>query len=99
MRELNRLVWAEGTCLESYEVRIGIRASRPDVMDRLVPSLPPEWHAIEPPRRLDTLYSWVVGGERRPNVRAFEIMYGRADVSRGRLSRRRCSTGLRRTFG
>jgi hypothetical protein len=52
-------------------------------MDRLVPFLPPQWEAIEPPRRLDALYSWVVGGERRPNVRTFDVMYEGA----GRIAR------------
>ena len=83
MQKLNRLVWAEGTCLESYGVRIGIRASQAEVMDRLIPFLPPRWDTIEPLRRLDALYSWVVGGERRPNVRAFDIMYEGA----GRIAR------------
>jgi len=83
MQKIDRLVWAEGTCLESYGVRIGIRASQAGVTERLVPLLPPRWEAIEPPRRLDTLYSWVVGGERRPNVRAFDIMYEGA----GRIAR------------
>jgi len=75
MRKLDRLVWAEGACLESYGVRIGIRASRRSLMDQLAPFLPPRWEAIEPPRRLDALYSWVPGGRWRPNVRAFELMY------------------------
>lgn len=83
MQKIDRLVWAEGTCLESYGVRIGIRASQPRVMERLLPLLPPRWEAIEPPRRLDTLYSWIVGGERRPNVRAFDMMYQGA----GRIAR------------
>jgi hypothetical protein len=75
MRKIDRLVWAEGACLESYGVRIGIRTSQTGVMDRLAPFLPPQWEGIEPPRRLDALYSWVVGGERRPNVRTFDVMY------------------------
>ena len=83
MQKIDRLVWAEGTCLQSYGVKIGIRASKSGALERLVPLLPPQWEPIEPPRRLDTLYSWVVGGERRPNVRAFDIMYEGA----GRIAR------------
>ncbi len=75
MRKIDRLVWAEGLCFESYGVKIGIRSSQPGVMDRLRPFLPPRWEAIEPPRRLDALYSWVVGGERKPKVRTFDVMY------------------------
>jgi hypothetical protein len=75
MQKIDRLVWAEGACLESYGVRIGIRASQAGMMDRLIPFLPPKWQAIEPARELDLLYSWVVGGERRPGVRAFGVLY------------------------
>jgi hypothetical protein len=75
MRRLDRIVWAEGTCLESYGVRIGIRASQAGVMDQLTPFLPPQWEPIKPLGRLDALYSWVVGGVRRPNVRGFDVIY------------------------
>jgi hypothetical protein len=75
MQKINRLVWAEGACFESYGVRIGIRVSQPGAIERLVPFLPPQWKTIEPPRELDALYSWVVGGDRRSNVRTFDILY------------------------
>src|ERR1700738_155156 len=79
MRKIDRLVWAEGSCLESYGVRIVIRASHGGVMNQLASYLPPRWQAIDPPRRFDMLYSWIVGGERRPNVRAFGVMYAGAE--------------------
>lgn len=78
MQKIDRLVWAEGACFESYGVKIGIRARRAGVLDRLSASLPPCWTAIEPPRRLDLLYSWLVGGESRPNIRNYDIMYSGA---------------------
>jgi len=78
MQEIDRLGWAEGTCFSSYGVNIGIRASQSGAMERLVPFLPPRWEAIESGRKLDVLYSWVVGGERRPNLRTFEVLYANA---------------------
>ena len=75
MQKLDRLVWAESTCLESYGVRIGIRASNAGMLEQTVPFLPPQWNPAAPGRKLDVLYSWVVGGELRPSVRAFHIMY------------------------
>jgi hypothetical protein len=78
MQKIDRLVWAEGTCFESYGVKIGIRARQVGVLDRLCALLPPSWKAIEAPRKLDMLYSWLVGGESRPNVRSFDIMYAGA---------------------
>jgi hypothetical protein len=83
MQKIDRLVWAEGACFESYGVRIGIRASQVGALQRLTPFLPPQWETINAPRKLDTLYSWVVGGERRPNVRTFDVLYEGA----GRIAR------------
>jgi hypothetical protein len=75
MEKLDRLVWAESTCLESYGVRIGIRASRAGVLEQTVPFLPPQCKPVAAGRKLDLLYSWVVGGELKPTVRTFHIMY------------------------
>ncbi len=79
MKKLDRLVWAESTCLESYGVRIEIRASKAGVLEQTVPFLPPQWKPVAPGRKLDVLYSWVAGGELRPTVRAFHLMYEGAE--------------------
>ena len=79
MQKINRLGWAEGTCFRSYGVNIGIRASQSGAIERLVPFLPPRWESIGSPRRLDMLYSWVVGGECKPNVRTFDVLYANAE--------------------
>ena len=79
MQKINRLGWAEGTWFSSYGVNIGIRASQCGAIERLVPFLPPRWESIEFPRRLDMLYSWVVGGERNPNMRTFDVLYANAE--------------------
>jgi hypothetical protein len=71
-------VWAQGACFESYGVKVGLRARKIGVLDQLFPSLPPSWKVIDPPRKLDLLYSWLVGGESRPNIRNFDIMYSGA---------------------
>jgi len=79
MQKINRLGWAEGTCFSSYGVNIGIRASQSGAIERLVPFLPPRWEAIGSRRRLDILYSWVVGGKRKPNMRTFNVLYANAE--------------------
>jgi len=94
MQKIDRLVWAEGTCFESYGVKIGIRARQDGALDRLCASLPPSWKIIEPPRKVDLLYSWLVGGESRPNVRSFDIMYEGA----GRIVRTLKTEELIETF-
>jgi hypothetical protein len=78
MQKIDRLVWAEGACFELYGVKIGIRANRHGSIHHLLPFLPPSWRAIKPPKKLDNLYSWLVGGEHRPNVRNLDLMYSGA---------------------
>jgi hypothetical protein len=78
MQKLDRLGWAEGICVDCYGVKVGIRASQSGTLYQVLPHLPPRWEPIEPPRRLDALYSWVVGGERRPGLRTFNLLYGGA---------------------
>jgi hypothetical protein len=78
MQKIDRLVWAEGACFESYGVKIGIRTNRPGNIHHLLSFFPPSWRPIDPPKKLDNLYSWLVGGERRPNVRALDLMYSGA---------------------
>jgi len=78
MQKIDRLVWAEGACFESYGVRVGIRANHTGALQELLPYLTPSWSQIEPPRKLDHLYSWLVGGEHRPNVRSLDLLYSGA---------------------
>jgi hypothetical protein len=83
MEKIDRLGWAEAACMESYGVKIGIRATGKGVLDQVVPYLPPDWRPIAPPRRLAALYSWVVGGKPRPGVKTFDVMYmGAKRISR-----------------
>jgi hypothetical protein len=78
MQKIDRLVWAEGACFEAYGVRIGIRANHTGALQELLPYLTPSWSHIGVPRRLDHLYSWLVGGQHGPNVRSLDLMYSGA---------------------
>jgi hypothetical protein len=40
---IDALGWTAGTCIDSYGVRIGIRVNAPELLERLVPHLPPGW--------------------------------------------------------
>ena len=83
MDKIDRLGWAESTCIESYGLKVGFRTTVPGVLDQIVPYLPPKWEPIDPPRRLDLVYSWVVGHERRLGLKTFDLMYiGAKRISR-----------------
>src|SRR5947209_3234137 len=85
MAKLDRLGWAAGISLVAFGRRIGIRTTNRDVLDQLVPMLPPgsqsakEWV-------VEQLYSLVVAGPSpRPNVQLLNVLYsGSARVARSR---------------
>ncbi len=62
--------------LVAYGLRIGIRASSRDALDRLVSRLPPGW-APGPSSTVDVLYSAIVSvpGQTR-NVRRYHVVTG-----------------------
>ena len=75
MQKIDRLGWAAGKSVVAYGLRVGIRANSPEVLDSLVPLLPPGW---KPSRSSDVqqLYSLIVGGDAaRPGVRRFNLLY------------------------
>ena len=75
MEKLDRLGWAGGMCFRSYGLRIGVRVSDLDVLERLPGCLPPEWEPSAQPE-VDYLFSYVVGGrEPDSNVRKYHILY------------------------
>lgn len=79
MRKLDRLGWAAGMSFVSYGLRIGIRVSDPEAMDRLPDLLPP---SVKPARgpKVERLYSIVVGGNgsSRAGTRRFNLLYANA---------------------
>ena len=74
MAKIDRLGWAAGTCFVSYGVRIGIRVSKPEVLERLPEHLPPGWKASRSPI-VEAMYSLRIGGRVRPNVRRYNLLY------------------------
>ena len=78
MEKIDRLGWAAGIAFVSYGLRIGIRASSPEIMDRLHGLLPPNAKPARGPR-VGCLYSLIVRGTKvGSNVRRFNILYGDA---------------------
>ncbi len=78
MKKIDRLGWAAGIAFVSYGLRIGIRVSSPEIMDRIEGVLPPR---VKPARgpRVGCLYSLIVSGTKvGSNVRRFNILYGDA---------------------
>ena len=75
MEKIDRLGWAAGISFVSYGLRIGIRVSDPEVLNRLPDVLPPYWKSARSPK-VERLYSLVVGGDGpRPSVRRFNVLY------------------------
>lgn len=76
MQNLDRLGWAEGLCFRSYGLRIGIRVNQPEVLDRLMPLLPPGWEPAGSPA-VDFLYSVRVATPgKASHVRRYHLLYG-----------------------
>lgn len=85
MDAIDRLGWAAGLAFNFHGLKVGIRVSRPEVLELLPKAFPPGVRPIAA-GAVDFLYSVVVGGESpRPGVRLFHILYGGS----ARLSRTR----------
>ena len=75
MEKIDRLGWAAGIAFVSYGLRIGIRVSSPEIMDRIEGLLPPNAKPARGPR-VGCLYSLIVSGTRvGSNTRRFNILY------------------------
>src|SRR5438552_13187325 len=83
MAKIDRLGWAAGICFTAYGLRIGIRVTNPEVLDRCLALLPPGWKPATS-AIVDRLYSFVVGSAGpRASVRRLNLLYvGPERVSR-----------------
>src|SRR5260370_33206248 len=75
MAKIDRLGWADGIAFIAYGLRVGVRVSRGDLLNKLTERLPPGWkHAHG--QVVDHLYSLVGGGaDRRDRVRRLNLAY------------------------
>ncbi len=75
MKKIDRLGWVAGICFNAYGLRVGIRTNQPEIMDRILPLLPPGWKPASSPR-VEGLYSLRVGGNRNgKRIRHFNLLY------------------------
>ena len=75
MEKIDRLGWAAGCSFVSYGLRIGIRVSSPEIMDRIAGLLPPKAKPARGPR-VECLYSLIVSGTKvGSNIRRFNVLY------------------------
>ena len=80
MEKIDRLGWAAGMAFVSHGVRIGIRVSSPEILDRIEGVLPLHSKPARGPR-VGSLYSLIVSGTKvGSKTRRFNILY--ADVKR-----------------
>ncbi|MCH7856610.1 MAG: hypothetical protein IIB37_07650 [Gemmatimonadetes bacterium] len=78
MDKIDRLGWAAGITFVSYGLRIGIRVSSPEIMDRIKGLLPPKAKPARGPR-VERLYSLIVSGTKAgSHVRRINVLYGDA---------------------
>ncbi len=78
MDKIDRLGWAAGITFVSYGLRIGIRVSSPEIMDRIKGLLPPKAKAARGPR-VERLYSLIVSGTKvGSHVRRINVLHGDA---------------------
>jgi hypothetical protein len=80
MQKLDRLGWAVGVAFEAQGLRIGIRASAPEVHERILGLLPPQARRARS-SPVGQLFSLVVGGPgTRPGVRRMSLVYQEATL-------------------
>ena len=78
MQKVDRLGWAAGMAFVSYGLRLGIRVSSPEIMDRIAGVLPPHAKPARGPR-VERLYSLIASGTRvGSKVRRVNILYADA---------------------
>lgn len=74
MAKIDRLGWAVGVGFVAYGLRVGIRTNSPEAVEQILLCLPPVCKPLSGPN-VDILYSLVVGGAARPNVRTYSLLY------------------------
>ena len=83
MDKIDRLGWAAGITFVSYGLRIGIRVSSPEIMDRIKGLLPPKAKPARGPR-VERLYSLIVSGTKAgSHVRRIHVLCGSAGTVAG----------------
>jgi hypothetical protein len=83
MQKIDRLGWAVGLAVNTYGLKIGLRANNGAALESLLPTLPPHWQPAETPV-VDFLYSGILGGSgSQPGVRRYHLLYAGA----GRIAR------------
>jgi hypothetical protein len=74
MEKIDRLGWAAGLAVVFQGVALGLRADRPEALERLTRLLPPGWKPA-PSSRVERLYSLRVGNGPGPGIRRFTLLY------------------------
>jgi hypothetical protein len=78
LETIDRLGWAAGIAFRSHGVRIGIRATESEILQRIPNYLPPGWTRAASPV-VENLYSLVVGGDQPgSHVRRYHLLYAGA---------------------
>jgi len=75
MLDVEQREWSESICFIAYGVRVGIRANRKGVLKHVLSHLPPGWKPSRP-RKVDRLYSFLIGVNESPGRRrGLNVLY------------------------
>jgi len=75
LERLNRLAWAGRASLTMFGLRVGVRVSAPEFLDRFLGCIPARWKCARP-QSVDRVYSFIArGASPRVDVRGSHLLY------------------------
>jgi hypothetical protein len=77
---IDRLAWTAGTCIEAHGVRLGVRTNSLEMLERLLPCLPPGWRPSRSDRVDELVSLWVDPHD--PKARPSRVYVGAARRAR-----------------
>jgi hypothetical protein len=94
LERLNHLAWAGRASITAFGLRVGVRVSSPEFLDRFLACLPAGWKCVRP-QSVDRLYSFVArGANPRGDVLGCHLLY----ANNQRLARTNDLSQLVETF-
>lgn len=94
LEKLNHFAWAGRACITAFGLRVGVRVTAPEFLDRFLGSIPARWMCAAP-QSVDRLYSFIArGASPRVDMRGSHLLYANSQ----RLARTEDLSQLVETF-
>jgi hypothetical protein len=75
LEELNHFAWAGQACITAFGLRVGVRVTAPEFLDRFLGGIPARWKCAAP-QSVDRLYSFIArAASPRVDVRGAHLLY------------------------